>query len=347
MYIKKRAERNLPDSINEPLFAAYKECDLDKVVKALNNKDLFTMVQVAPSVRVALSEDFGHSLGTFSPGKVAAALNAIGFDRVYDTNFAADLTITEEAAELVKRVNEGGILPMFTSCCPAWVRYLELNHPSLTGHLSTCKSPQQMGGAMLKTYGAKINKVDAEKIFSVAIMPCSCKSFEAARSEMNSSGYQDVDAVLTTRELAYLIKDMGIDFESLKDCAFDAPLGEFSGAGEIFGTTGGVMEAAIRTAYELLTGEPIPDVDVAAVRGTDGFRKAEIKAGNIKLKVGVVTDLKNVEPIIESLEKGKLDFHFIEVMTCPSGCVSGGGQPKLLLETEKEEAWANRRNALA
>ena len=346
MHDRKRAERNLPDSLREPLFAAHNTCSLETAVWALGNKDLFTIVQVAPAVRAALAEDFGHALGTFTPGKIAAALKALGFDRVYDTNFFADLTVMEESAELIQRVKAGGDLPMFTSCCPAWVRYMELNHPSLISHLSTCKSPQQMAGAVFKTYGADINKTGEKKIFSVSIMPCTCKAYEADRSEMNASGYQDVDIVLTTRELAYLIKDRGIDFETLKDDAFDAPLGAFSGAGEIFGATGGVMEAALRTAYELITNKPIPEIDIKAVRGTDGFRKAEIKVGNLTLKAGVVTGLKNVEPVMEALEKGKLDLHFIEVMTCPSGCVSGGGQPKLLLDTEKEEAWANRRNAL-
>jgi ferredoxin hydrogenase len=313
---------------------------------ALKSKEKFTVVQVAPAVRVALAEDFGHAFGAFTPGKVVAALKAAGFDRVYDTNFTADLTITEEAAELVHRVREGGVLPMFTSCCPAWVRHLEISHPELTGHLSTCKSPQQMAGAIYKTYGAKVNGIEPGKVFSVSVMPCTCKSFEAMREEMNASGYQDVDAVITTRELAYLIKEMGIDFEALEDGAFDDPLGASSGAGEIFGCPGGVMEAAIRTAYELMTDEPIPDVDIVAVRGTDGLRKAEVKAGGTRLKVGVVTGLKNAEPVVEALAKGKLGLHFVEVMTCPSGCVSGGGQPKLLLDKEQEQAWANRRGAL-
>jgi len=346
MYRQKRSERSLPDSVLEPLFAANNTSSLETVEWALGNKELFTIVQVAPAVRAALAEDFGYAFGAFTPGKMAAALKALGFDRVYDTNFFADLTIMEEASELIQRVKDGGLLPMFTSCCPAWVSYIETNHPTLTGHLSTCKSPQQMAGAVIKTYGAEINKVDAKKIFSVSIMPCTSKAYEAARKEMNSSGYQDVDVVLTTRELAYLIKDRSINFMTLDDAAFDSPLSAFSGAGEIFGATGGVMEAALRTGYELLTGTPIPNTDIEAVRHSEGFRKVEVIAGDVTLKAGVVTGLKNIEPLLEALEKGKTDLHFIEVMTCPSGCVSGGGQPKLLLDTEKEAAWSCRRNAL-
>ncbi|EIS9437417.1 [FeFe] hydrogenase, group A [Clostridioides difficile] len=342
---EKKQEREIPESINEPIFAAYNVCDIDKVKKALSDPNVFTMVQCAPAVRVALGEDFGYYLGYLGAGKMAAALRALNFDRVYDTNFAADLTIMEEGSELIKRVTEGGILPMFTSCCPAWVKFMEKNYPKLTNHLSSCKSPQQMGGAIFKTYGAEINNVDASKIFSVSIMPCTCKKYECDREEMDSSGYRDVDVVLTTRELAYLIKDMGIDFKNLREEKFDSPLGSYSGAGTIFGVTGGVMEAAIRTGYELITGESIPDVEVKQVRGENGFRKSTIKIGDLDLRVGVVSGLKNVIPVLEDLEKGKLDVDFIEVMTCPVGCVSGGGQPKILLEEYKELAYENRTKA--
>jgi len=345
-YIKKRTERHLPESLSEPLFAANNECNIKKVATALADKDTYTMVQVAPSVREALAEDFGHEFGTFTPGKVASALNTLGFDKVYDTNFFADLTIMEEANELVQRVKNGGVLPMFTSCCPSWVRYLEVNNPELTDHLSSAKSPQQIGGAIFKTYGAKLNNVEPQNVFSVAIMPCTAKAFEAERPEMNVDGLRDVDAVLTTRELAYLIKDADIDFEALEDFSFDAPLGTFSGAGEIFGSSGGVMEAALRTAIELITDKPLPEVEIKSVRSTYGFKEVEIPAGDLTIKVGIVTGLKNIEPLLEKLKAGTLDLHFIEVMTCPSGCVSGGGQPKVLLETEKEDAWAFRRNAL-
>jgi iron-only hydrogenase group A len=329
-----------------PVGALTPKYQINSVWDAIHDTNKTVVVQIAPAVRVALGEYFGKDPGALTIGRIITALRRMGFDRVYDTCFGADFTVVEEGKEFIERRNKGENLPMFTSCCPAWVRYMELNYPALTGHLSTCKSPQQMAGAMYKTYGAGINGVGPERMFSVSVMPCTCKSFEAMREEMNASGYQDVDAVITTRELAYLLKDMGIDFETLEDLAFDDPMGAFSGAGEIFGCPGGVMEAAIRTAYELLTGKQMPDVDVPAVRGTEGLRKAEIDAGGVTLKVGVVTGLKNAEPVIEALEKGKLGLHFVEVMTCPSGCVSGGGQPKLLLETEKEDAYACRRNAL-
>ncbi len=342
IYDEKIKERNLPKTLKEPLFAAYNMCNIEKVKKALEDKELFTIVQSAPAVRVGIAEDFGYPLGTLAHGKLAAVLKKIGFDRVYDTNFPADLTIMEEGSELIERVTSGGVLPMFTSCCPAWVTFLERSYPELKDHLSSCKSPQQMGGAVFKTYGAKINNVDPSKIFSVSIMPCTCKTFESDREEMNSSGYKDVDVVLTTRELAYLIKDMGIDFNSLDDDFFDSTLGLYSGAGEIFGVTGGVMEAAIRTGYELISGETLSDVDIKSVRGTDGFRKTTIKIKDLELKVGVVTGLKNVIPVLNEVKAGNLDLHFIEVMTCPNGCISGGGQPKLLLDSKKQEAYNKR-----
>ena len=248
----------------------------------------------------------------------------------------------EEGTELIKRITEGGTLPMFTSCCPAWVKFMENNYPELTDHLSSCKSPQQMGGAIFKTYGAQINNIDASTIYSVAIMPCTCKKYECDRPEMDSSGYRDVDAVLTTRELAYLIKDMGIDFNNLNEEKFESPLGTYSGAGTIFGVTGGVMEAALRTGYELITKENIPIIDIIDVRGNEGFRTSIIKIGDLNLRVGVVTGLKNIVPVLEDLKSGKLDLDFIEVMTCPVGCVSGGGQPKLLLEEYRDIAYKNR-----
>lgn len=339
---EKRKERNLPKIVKEPIFAAHNVCDLERVKEALKDPNKFTMVQCAPAVRVAIGEEFGLDLGSLTPGKMAAALKALNFDRVYDTNFPADLTIMEEGSELIKRVTEGGTLPMFTSCCPAWVKFMENNYPELTNHLSSCKSPQQMGGAIFKTYGAKINNVESSTIYSVSIMPCTCKKYECDRPEMNSSGYKDVDVVLTTRELAYLIKDMGIDFNSLKDEQFESPLGTYTGAGTIFGVTGGVMEAALRTGYELITKETIPSVDITNVRGSEGFRTSVITVGDLKLRVGIVTGLKNVIPVLEDLKLGKLDLDFIEVMTCPVGCVSGGGQPKLLLEEYREIAYAKR-----
>lgn len=339
---QKMQERKMLSSIKEPLFASYYTGHTLEVKEALGNLSLFTMVQCAPAVRVAIGEEFGMPFGSLTPGKMAAALKKLGFNRVYDTNFAADLTIMEEGNELIKRVTEGGVLPMFTSCCPAWVKFVEQDYPELIPHLSSCKSPMQMAGALFKTYGAKVDDVDASKVYSVSVMPCVCKKFECERPEMNGSGYRDVDVVITTRELAQLIKDAGIDFNSLPEEEFDKPLGTYSGAGTIFGATGGVMEAALRTAYELITKEEIPSVDLQFVRGGEGVRKAEVKVGDLTLKVAIVSGLKNVVPVLEAIKAGKADFHFMEVMTCPVGCVSGGGQPKVLMPGEQANAYTNR-----
>ncbi|MDR1296433.1 MAG: [FeFe] hydrogenase, group A [Deltaproteobacteria bacterium] len=340
-----RKERGLPESVVEPLFAAHNVTHIMEVKKALADPNAYTMVQSAPAVRAAIAEDFGAPLGDLAAGRLAAALRKLGFDRVFDTNYAADVTIMEEGSELIDRVKNGGVLPMFTSCCPAWVKYLELNYPELRSHLSSCKSPQQMEGALFKTYGAAVLKTPPEKVFSVSVMPCTAKQYECSRPEMNDSGFRDVDVVLTTRELAWLIKDAGIDFVGLQNEKFDLPMGDYTGAGEIFGVTGGVMEAALRTGYELITGKAIPAIDITAVRGIDGFRTAEIAVGDLTLKVGIVTGLKNVKPVMESLKAGQLDLHFVEVMTCPVGCVTGGGQPKLVVETDFEEAYKQRISA--
>jgi ferredoxin hydrogenase len=348
LYAKKREERLLPETVREPLFAAYNASHVAELIAALDDPDKFTVAQAAPAVRVGIAEDFGLPLGSLASGKLAAAFRRLGFNRVYDTNFSADLTIMEEASELVERVTQGGVLPMFTSCCPAWVRYLENNNPELTKHLSTCKSPQQMAGPVFKTYGAKLDKVKSGRVYNVSVMPCTCKTFEASRPEMNASGHRDIDLVITTRELAYLLKYKGIDLAELPDEAFDMPLGEYTGAGAIFGVTGGVMEAALRTGYTLITGKELAekDLDFRSVRGSDGFRTAEIPIGDIVLKVGVVTNLKNIDPVIERLKEGTLDCHFVEVMTCPEGCITGGGQPKLLSDEDRAEANNSRRRAL-
>jgi ferredoxin hydrogenase len=344
-YLETRNERGLPETVFEPLFAAHNVTHIEEVMKALADPNVYTMVQSAPAVRAAIAEDFGAPLGELSAYRMAAALRRLGFDKVFDTNYAADVTIMEEGSELIHRVQNNGILPMFTSCCPAWVRYLELNYPQLRKHLSTCKSPQQMEGALFKSYGAKLLKVPIEKIFSVSVMPCTAKQYESSRPEMTDSGKRDVDVVLTTRELVWLIKNADIDFLSLPDEKFDLPMGDYSGAAEIFGVTGGVMEAALRTGYELITGKTIPAVDITAVRGIDGFRTADIAVGDLVIKVGVVTGLKNVKPVMELLAAGQLDLHFVEVMTCPVGCVTGGGQPKLIDETDFVEAYTQRISA--
>jgi iron-only hydrogenase group A len=339
---QKLVERGLLASVKEPLFAAYNRGDAGKVKAALADSALFSVVQCAPAVRMAIAEEFGLPLGSMAAGKLAAALRQLGFERVYDTNFSADLTIMEEGSELIQRVTEGGVLPMFTSCCPAWVKYVEQTYPELIAHLSSCKSPQQMAGALFKTYGAKVDQSDPERIFSVSVMPCTCKKFEGDRPEMTGSGYRDVDVVITTRELAQLIKDAGIDFVNLPEAEFDKPLGMYTGAGTLFGTSGGVMEAALRTGYEMMTKEAIPEVALDIVRGGEGIRRASVQVGELTLKVVVVSGLKHVESVMEEVKTGKADFHFMEVMCCPVGCVSGGGQPKVLLPANRTHAYTDR-----
>lgn len=340
------SERKMLDTVKEPLFAAYSMGQILKVKEKLNDKKTFNIVQCAPAVRSAIAEEFGMPFGTLSAGKLAKVLKLLKFDRVYDTNFAADLTIMEEGSELIERIISQKNLPMFTSCCPAWVKFAEDNYPELLNHLSSCKSPQQMAGAMFKTYGAKINQILPDRIFSVAVMPCTCKQFECERAEMASSGHRDVDVVITTRELAQLIKDSGIDFQSLEDDEFDNALGNYSGAGNIFGATGGVMEAAIRTGYELISKKSIPDLELKFIRGEEGIRSAVVKIDELELNVAVVAGLKNVQPIMDSIRKGECEYHFIEVMTCPEGCVSGGGQPKILLDEYKKMAYEERKASL-
>lgn len=345
-YDRVKKERHIPDCVQEPLFAAHAVCNLDKVEAALADPKKYTVIQCAPAVRVAIAEEFGSEFGTLTPGKLAAALRAIGFDRIYDTNFAADVTIMEEGTELVKRVTEKGVLPMFTSCCPAWVKFLENNYPEMKAHLSSAKSPQQIGGAVFKTYGAQIENRSGEEIYSISVMPCTCKEFECERPEMKDSGYRDVDVAITTRDLAWLLKSHQIDWNALEEASFDQPLGEYTGAGTIFGVTGGVMEAALRTGYELITGQPVPEVEITDVRGEEGFRTAVLKVGDLSLNVGIVSGLKNVIPVLEAVKKGALNLHFIEVMTCPEGCISGGGQPKLLMDTDRQIAFARRKEAI-
>lgn len=342
----KLEERKILEGVKEPIFAAYNLGQAIKVKKVLSDCNSYKVVQCAPAVRVALAEEFGMDLGSLTPGKLAAALRELNFDRVYDTNFAADLTIMEEGSELIKRVTEGKNLPMFTSCCPAWVKFAEDTYPELLNHLSSCKSPQQMAGVLFKTYGAEIDKVDPSKIFSVAVMPCTCKQFECDREEMNGSGYKDVDVVITTRELAHLIKEANIDFINLQDEEFDAPLGTYTGAGNIFGSTGGVMEAAIRTGYELITKKPIDNLELEFIRGSEGIRTASVNIEGLELKVAVVSGLKHVKSLLEDVKNGTCDYHFVEVMTCPEGCISGGGQPKLLLDEHRQIAYKSRKKSI-
>lgn len=344
--VEKNQLRGLPGDYDGPVFAAYYTGVYRKVKHVLLDKYYYKMVQCAPAVRVSLAEEFGLDFGVLTPGKLAAALRRIGFDQVYDTNFGADLTIMEEAGELLDRIQNGGVLPMFTSCCPAWVRFIETAHPELIPHLSSCKSPQQMAGAMFKTYGAKqIGRVPAS-LYSVAIMPCTCKEKEAEREEMADSGYRDVDAVLTTTELAYLIKEADIDFAALPEEEFDRPLGFYSGAGTLFGVTGGVTEAALRTAYERLMKKKLPDGMLQELREGQGRKSIKLNLAGLELKTWVVAGLQNVETLLSEVKKGSADFQFMEVMTCPAGCISGGGQPKLYLGNRAQEAYDKRRLGL-
>jgi NADH-quinone oxidoreductase subunit G/NADP-reducing hydrogenase subunit HndD len=299
-----------------------------EVWKAIHDPDKIVVAQDAPAVRAALGEEFGLPPGTLVTGKMLEALRRLGFDVIFDTNFAADLTIIEEGNELLKRIKEGGTLPMITSCSPGWIKFIEHFYPQLLPHLSTCKSPHQMLGALAKTYYAKKAGIDPEKMVTVSIMPCTAKKFECNRPEMRDSGFQDVDYVLTTRELARMIKAAGIDFENLPDGKYDDPLGEYTGAATIFGATGGVMEAALRTAYEVATGKKLENVDLTAVRGLEGVKEAAVAVDGLgEVRVAVAHGLGNARKLMDRLAAGKANYHFIEIMACPGGCVAGGGQP--------------------
>jgi len=301
---------------------------IDEVWQALSDPTKFVIIQDAPAVRAALGEEFGFAPGTLVTGKMLAAARKMGFDRVFDTNFAADLTIIEEGHELLKRVKTGGVLPLITSCSPGWIKFIEHFYPELLPHLSTCKSPHQMLGALAKTYYAEKEGIDPKNMVVVSVMPCTAKKFECNRPEMTSSGYQDVDYVLTTRELARMIKQAGIDFVNLKDDIYDSPLGEYTGAATIFGATGGVMEAALRTVYEVVTGKTLENVEFAQVRGLDGVKEATIPVEGLgDVRVAVAHGLGNARKLMETIKNGTKAYHFVEVMACPGGCVSGGGQP--------------------
>ncbi len=310
-----------------PTGALHEREEIEEVKKALADPEKVVIVGAAPSVRAGLGEEFGYPIGTNVEGKMATALKLIGFDKVFDVNFAADLTIMEEGTELIERIQNGGKLPLITSCSPGWIRFLEYYYPELIPNVSSCKSPQQMFGAVIKTYYAEKAGIDPKNIYVVSIMPCVAKKFEKIRDDQNASGYPDIDASLTTRELAKLIKQRGIIFNELADGEFDNPLGEFSGAGVIFGATGGVMEAALRTATEVLTGEKLGKLDFKKVRGMDGIKEASFKIGDLKLNVAVASGIANAKEICEKIAAGKSKYHFVEIMCCPGGCVNGGGQP--------------------
>ncbi len=310
-----------------PTGALTEKTHIPAVWAALEDPDTFVVVQTAPAVRIALGEALGLPPGEIVTGKLTTALRELGFDRVFDTNFTADLTIMEEGSELIHRVTNGGILPQITSCSPGWIKFIEHYYPELLPNVSSCKSPQQMFGAVAKTYFAEKAGLHPAAMKVVSIMPCTAKKFEAARPEMCDSGYRDVDYVLTTRELARMIKEQGIDFAGLPDSDYDDPLGESTGAAVIFGATGGVMEAALRTAYEVITGERLEDIDITAVRGMEGVREAAIQVGDLQLKAAVAHGLGNAAKVLDKLAAGEGDWHFIEIMACPGGCLGGGGQP--------------------
>lgn len=310
-----------------PVGAIYEKDETAKVWEALNDPTKRVIVQTAPSIRVTLGECFGMPIGSNVKGKMVAALHRLGFDDVFDTDIAADLTIVEEANELVSRIKNGGTLPMITSCSPGWVKYAEYYYPELLDHLSSCKSPQQMFGAVAKTYYADKIGVDPKDIVSVAIMPCTAKKFEVGRDDQDAAGVPDVDIALTTRELGRMIERAGINFKILPDEDFDQPLGISTGAGAIFGATGGVMEAALRTASEWITGDTAAPVEFLDVRGTQGIKEASYDLGDLNVKVAVASGLANAKVLMDKIAKGEADYQFIEIMCCPGGCVNGGGQP--------------------
>ncbi len=310
-----------------PTAALREKSHMKEVANALNDRNKFTVVQVAPAVRATLGEEYNMPLGTDVTGQIVAGLRRLGFKKVFDTNFSADLTIMEEAAELIGRIKNGKKLPMFTSCCPGWIKYAEQNMPSMLEHLSSCKSPHEMEGAVLKTYYAKKMGLNPKDIFVVSIMPCTVKKYESNRSELSTESLPDVDAVLTTRELVRFFKTAGIEFGDLPQDNFDNPLGESTGAAAIFGTSGGVMEAALRTAFFSLTGKELENLELNTVRGRNGIKEAELDIEGLKLNVAVVNGLGNIGEVIEDIEKGKSKYHFVEVMACPGGCINGGGQP--------------------
>lgn len=310
-----------------PTGALMEKSEIHKIDEA-KSRGKFIVVQTAPAVRAALGEEFGMKIGTPVTGKMVAALRRLGFDKVYDTDFAADLTIMEEATELLGRIKNGGVLPMITSCSPGWINYAEYNYSDLLPHLSSCKSPHEMFGAIVKSYYAEKNGIDPADIFVVSIMPCTAKKFEKEREHLKTNGFMDVDAVLTTRELAKLIKRSGINFKKLPDEEFDADLlGDYTGAGVIFGVTGGVMEAALRTAYHALTGKEHELIKFEAVRGFDGIREASLDINGTIINVAVAHGMKNAKVLLDDIRAGKSKYHFIEIMGCPGGCIAGGGQP--------------------
>lgn len=310
-----------------PVGALHEREEIDDVFEALNNPDKYVIVGTAPSVRIGLGEEFGMPMGTNTEGKMVAALRRLGFDSVFDVDYTADLTIMEEGTEFLGRLKNGDVLPMITSCSPGWIKFCEHNFPDQLAHLSTCKSPQQMFGAVCKTYFAEKMGIDPKNIVVVSVMPCTAKKFEKGREDQSAAGVPDIDIAITTRELARIIKRAGLAYNELPDEKFDEPFGIGTGAGLIFGATGGVMEAALRTVVEVVTGKDAPSIDFKEVRGTKGLKEATYDIAGTKVKVAVCSGLKNARELMNRVKEGTADYHFIEIMACPGGCVNGGGQP--------------------
>ena len=318
-----------------PTGALREKDNTQDVIDAINDPEKIVIVQTAPAVRAALGEEFGMPIGTNVEGKMAAALRRLGFDKVFDTDFGADMTIMEEAHEFIDRVKNGGTLPMITSCSPGWIKFCEHYYPDLIDHLSSCKSPQNMTGALIKTWYAEKENIDPAKIVSVSVMPCTAKKFEIQREDESAAGLPDVDISLTTRELARLIKRAQLNFNALPDEKFDEAMGVSTGAAVIFGATGGVMEAALRTAADVLTGQSLDSIDYQEIRGTEGIKEAVYNVAGMDVKVAVASGLSNADKILRKVRAGEADYQFIEIMCCPGGCVNGGGQP-----VQSANAWA-------
>jgi NADP-reducing hydrogenase subunit HndD len=311
-----------------PVGAIIENDETDRVWKLLHDKEKTVIVQVAPAVRVSLGEAMGMPYGTIVTGKLVSALKLLGFHQVFDTDFTADLTILEEGHELLERIHNGGVLPMITSCCPGWINFAEQRYPSVLPHISSCKSPQQMFGALAKTFYAAAIQKEPKDIAVVSIMPCTAKKYEAKRDEMKADGiHPDVDVVLTTRELCKMLDQMGVDFAKLEETSFDDPFGITTGAAAIFGATGGVMEAALRTVYEVVNHQPLETIDLTAVRGLDGIKETAVNLGGSMVRFAVAHSLANAKILIEEVQKGTSPYAFIEIMCCPGGCIGGGGQP--------------------
>ena len=330
-----------------PVGALTEKSEIANVFAALNDPEKFVVVQPAPAVRATIGEEFGLPMGTSVTGKLVSALRRLGFDKVFDTDFGADLTIMEEGTELIQRMQNGGVLPMITSCSPGWIKYCETFYPEFIPNLSSCKSPHEMEGALIKSYFAEKEGIDPKNIYVVSVMPCTSKKFEASRPELSRDGMKDVDAVLTVRELARMIKTASIDFVRLPDSDFDSLMGESTGASVIFGTTGGVMEAALRTVYEVVTGNELTDVNLTAVRGLDGIKEAEVDLNGKTVRVAVAHGTANAKALLESIKSGEKQYDFIEIMACPGGCIHGGGTP-IVSATERSyvDVKAERAKAL-